>query len=592
MDLVSLCKQSNYVNNPIIEYYIKIETGEEPACQKLIKQYRKLARDVLYPGRKTILKDSNGNDIVYSWVYDEEIAHHAIYFKEHYCKHSKGKMGGKPFELELWQRAMYSALYGFIDEYTGVRKYQILFLDVARKNGKSTMLASDGLYGMIGDGEPGAEVYSIATKRDQAKLIWLEAKRMAKKSPALKKRLKGLINEIVGLEVSDDEDYTDTFFKPLGRDSDSLDGLNAQCVLADEIHAWKDFNLWDVMIDSMSAREQPLFAAATTAGTVRENVYDEKYEYFTNVIDGIEGFEDERSLPIIYELDSREEVWNPRMWRKANPGLGSIKNEMQLIEKVNRAKATPSLLSNLLCKDFNLPQTTSETWLNYEDIINEESFDMEKVRGSYCIGGVDLAATTDLTCATLLVMKPGSDKKYVIQMYWLPANLIDKRVQEDKIPYDKWLEKGYLRLSGSSSNNHKDVTHWFLEMMDKYDLYPFKIGYDRALASAWLQDMREHNFTDNTKNNPGVLDKVAQGALTFSQPMKYMEADFKDKKVIYNNNPILKWCMTNTVIKTDDNDNIRPIKGKHQRQRIDGTVSLLNAYVELHKYYSDYTNLI
>ncbi|HEY8366622.1 MAG TPA: terminase TerL endonuclease subunit [Bacteroidia bacterium] len=431
------------------------------------------------------------------------------------------------------------------------------------------------------------------TKKDQAKLIWIEAKRMAKKSPALRKRLKGLVSEIVGLEVSSKEDYSDTFFKPLGRDSDSLDGLNAHGVLADEVHAWTDSNLWDVMIDSMTAREQPIFIATTTAGTVRENVYDEKYDYFSKVIDGIEGYEDERVLPIIYELDHRDEIHDPKMWRKANPGLGTIKNEMQLMEKYKRAIAVPSQMANLLCKDFNLPQTSSETWLTYETIYNDAMFDMEEIRGSYCIGGVDLAATTDLTCATLLCMKPGSDKKYVVQMYWLPSNLLEQRVTEDKIPYDKWKEKGYLRLSGESANDHRDVTAWFLEMMDKYNLYPFKIGYDRALASAWMQDMREHGFNDCDKNNPvGVLEKVAQGALTFSQPMRYMEADFKDKKIIYNNNPILKWCLSNTVITTDNNDNIRPIKGKGQRLRIDGTMALLNAYVELHKHYQDYMNLI
>lgn len=589
MDLVALCKQRNkeFQDNPIIEYYLQIETENNtptiPACKKLIKQYRKLVRDILFPGRKTITIDSEGNEVIHSWVYDENLAKHAIYFKEHYCCHSKGKFAGQPLVLELWQKAMYAALYGFIDEYTGLRKYRILFLTVGRKNGKSTGAASDGLYLQIGDGEPGAEVYSVATKKDQAKIIWTEAKRMVKKSPVLRKRLKCLVGEIVGMELSEKEDYSDTFFRPLGRDSDTLDGLNAHGVLADEIHAWTDFNLWDVMIDSMTAREQPLFIATTTAGTVRESVYDEKYEYCTKVIDGI--YEDERILPIIYELDHRDEVHDPKMWRKANPGLGTIKNEMQLMEKYKRALAVPSQMANLLCKDFNVPQTSSEVWLTYDDIFNDETFDMEELRGSYCIGGVDLSATTDLTCATLLCMKPNSDKKYVLQMYWLPSTLLEQRVIEDKIPYDKWKELGYLRLSGTSAIDHRDVTNWFLEMIEKYELYPFKIGYDRALATGWIQDMVEKGFGSS-------LEKVAQGALTFSQPMKFMEADFRDKKIIYNNNPILKWCLTNTVIEIDKNENIRPVKGKNKRLRIDGTVALLNAYVVLYKHFNDYMNLI
>lgn len=595
-DLVSLCKQRKYANNPIAEYYIKIETGEIPACQKLLKQYRKLAYDLTHPGRKTVLEDSEGNEIIYSWVYDEDLAEHAIYFKEHYCHHSKGsKWAGKPLQLELWQRAMYAALYGFVDEYTGLRKHQILFLLVGRKNGKSTLAASDGLYGLIGDGEPGAEVYAVATKRDQAKIIWQEAKRMVKKSPALRKRLKTLVSEIVGIEYvnpsGDVEDYTDVFFKPLGRDSDSLDGLNTHVALFDELHAWTDFNLWDVIVDSMSSREQPLLIITTTAGFVRESVFDEKYEYFSKVIEGI--YEDERVLPIIYELDHRDEIWDPKMWRKANPGLGTIKNEMQLMEKVNRARNQPSQLANLLCKDFNLPQTSGEAWLTYDDLNNEETFDPEEIRGSYFVGGVDLSATTDLTCATILVVKPETNKRYVMQMYWLPENELEKKVNEEKIPYDKWVDRGLVRLSGSSAIDHRDVTAWFIEMMQKYDLYPFKIGYDRALASAWKQSMEEAGFPEYSASNPGgVLDKVAQGALTFSQPMKYLEADLKDKRLNYNNNPVLKWCLSNTTIKADTNENIRPIKGKNPKYRIDGTVSLINAYVVLYRHYNDYINLI
>lgn len=553
-------------NNPILEYWHKIEAGEIKACKKIKKVYKKLADDINQP------RDP--------WIYDHRKAMHAIYFIETYCKHSKGKWGGKPVILELWQKALVAATFGFIDKNTGLRRFREVLLIVGRKNGKSTLAAAIGLYMLIADSEPGSEIYSLATKEDQAKLIWLEAKRMIKKSPVLNSRLKGLVKSIVGKEGTK---YEDCFFKPLGSDSDSLDGLNTHCGLMDEIHAWKDKNLYDVIYDSMTSREQPLLFETTTAGTVRELVYDEKYDYASKVIDGIEGFEDDRLLAVIYELDSREEWIDPECWVKANPGLGTIKNAQQLAEKVKKAKSVASLQDNLLCKDFNIRSSGVNAWLPFDVINNEETFNIEELRGSYAIGGCDLSATTDLTCATLLIMRAGSNKKYIIQQYFLPEALIERRSQEDKIPYTTWEKRNLLHACPGNQVNFSDVTAWFVKMFDEYDIRPLWIYYDRALSSYWVEEMKSHGF---------VMEKCAQGAFTFNQPMRTMEADFRDKLIVYNNNPVLKWCLTNTTVKTDDNDMMRPIKGANQRARIDGMVSLLDAYVGLCDKMQDYLNVI
>jgi phage terminase large subunit-like protein len=360
-----------------------------------------------------------------------------------------------------------------------------------------------------------------------------------------------------------------------------LDGLNSHCVIIDELHAIKDRNLYEVMKQSMSARRQPLLVMITTAGTIRECIYDDMYDYACKVVDGI--IEDDRFLPVLYELDSRDEWTDWRMWQKANPGLGTIKKLEDLVEKVERAKANPKDLPGLLTKDFNIRETTSGSWLTFEEINNTETFDMEELKGSYAVGGVDLSSTTDLTCATLLIMKPGSDKKYCIQQYFLPEEGLEQRVIEDKIPYDKWRDRGLLTVTPGNKIDYHMVTEWFLKMLNEYDIHPLWIGYDPWNAQYWIKEMEEYGFT---------MVEVRQGYKTLSQPMKELEADLKAHKINYGNNPILKWCLTNVQVKRDENDNIRPVKGQNKRQRIDGAVSLLIAYTVLFNNMQDYQAMI
>lgn len=553
-------------HNPILDYWNRIESGEEIVGDKVRRVYQKLVND---------LYDESSE-----YEYDSRRANHAIEFIENFCKHSKGKWGGKPIDLELWQKAFLAATFGFVHKIDGTRKYREVFLVVARKNGKSTIASGIGLYAQVADNEPGSEVYAVATKKDQAKLVWLEAKRMVKKSPVLLKRIKPLVSELVS-------DWNDSSFKPLGSDSDTLDGLNVHCALLDEIHAWKDKNLYDVIVDGTSAREQPLMVMITTAGTVREAVYDLKYEEAEMVLNGYgdpDGYHDDRFLPIIYELDDRNEWTDPSKWKKSNPGLGTIKKIDQLQTKVNKAKANPSLIKNLLTKDFNVRETSLESWLSFEELNCTDTFDMEELRDCYAIGGVDLSSTTDLTCATLLVMKQGSNKIYALQMYFMPEEVVEQRIKEDnKVPYDIWAERKLLRLCPGNKVQYSDVTAWFLEMVNEYDIRPYWVGYDSWGSQYWIQEMKDNGFN---------MIEVRQGAKTLSQPMKEMGADLGAKRINYNNNPVTKWCLSNTSSETDKNDNIRPIKGKNQRLRIDGAVSLLIAYTVLFNNYSDYQSLI
>ncbi|MCU5065472.1 terminase large subunit [Bacillus pacificus] len=553
--------------NPIIEYYSLIESGKEIVSEKVRRIYKKLVSDI------------DDKESIYE--YDSKKANHAIEFIENFCKHSKGKWGGKPIVLEVWQKAFIAAAFGFVHGIDGTRKYREVLLVVARKNGKSTVGSGIGLYLQIADGEPGSEVYAVATKKDQAKLVWLESKRMVKKSPVLLKRIKPLVSEMVS-------EWNDSTFKPLGSDSETLDGLNVHGAMMDEIHAWKDKNLYDVIVDGTSSREQPMIFMITTAGTVRESVYDMKYEEAEMLLNGLDdpdGYKDDRFLPIIYELDKREEWTDPSKWAKANPGLGTIKKVDQLETKVNKAKANSLLVKNLLTKDFNIRETSTEAWLTFEQLNNPDTFDIEKLKPSYGIGGCDLSSTTDLTAAKVIFMVPEDPHIYVKQMYWLPEDLLEQRSKEDKIPYNLWHEQGILRTTPGNSVHYKFVTKWFLEIRDECGIYLPWIGYDRWSAKYWVEEMEGYFGKES-------MIPIAQGKQTLSSPMRLLGADLESKLVNYNNNAIDKWCLSNTAIDIDKNLNIQPNKTKNQRRRIDGTAALLNAYVVLQEKRNDYLNMI
>ncbi|WP_017726759.1 terminase large subunit [Halalkalibacterium ligniniphilum] len=560
-------KQYPLTYNPIIEYHNKIQSGEEVVSRKVKRVYERLVDNL------------HNENFIYE--YRAERGNHAIEFVENFCKHSKGKMGGQPFILELWQKAMTAALFGFVHKIDGTRQYREFILIVARKNGKSAWGSAIGLYMLTADGESGPEIVSAATKKDQSKIIWLESKRMVKKSSILRKRIRSLVGELLA-------DFNDGSFRPLSSDSNSLDGLNVHCSLIDELHAIEDKNLYDVIVDGMSAREQPISIITTTAGTVREGIFDVKYDEVERIINGYDdpnGYKDDQVLPIVYELDKREEWTDPEKWKKANPGLGTIKNIEELARKVNKAKSNPLLVKNLLTKDFNIRETASEAWLTFEQLDNKAVFDILELKPNYGIGGADLSSTTDLTSANVIFMLPNDPHIYAKHMYWLPEDLLEKRVHEDRVPYDIWKEQGFLRTTPGNKVHYRFVTEWFLEMRDEYGLYLPWIGYDSWSATYWVEEMQGYFGKES-------MIPVIQGKKTLSGPMKSMGADLEANRINYGNNPITKWCLSNTSVEVDKNDNIQPSKGKQQKKRIDGTASMLNSYVILQDKMSDYMNMI
>ena len=277
-------------------------------------------------------------------------------------------------------------------------------------------------------------------------------------------------------------------------------------------------------------------------------------------------------------------------WIKANPGLDIIKSRKELRDNVERAKIDDKFRRTVLVKDFNLKQSSENAWLSWEDLNNEETFEVEKMNFRYGIGGVDLSGTTDLTSAKMLCMQKDNPKLYILQMYFLPEDLFEERCKlsekgGDNVPYRIWYERGLLRLTKGNRINYHDITEWFKELRDKHGIYLYKCGYDPWGSPYWVEEMKTE-FGENS------MEQVIQGAKTFSIPMKNLKADLQKNIVVYNNNPIDKWCLSNTVIKRDENDNIRPVKPSNQRKRIDGTMSLIDSYVVYNNHKEEFQNIV
>lgn len=542
--------------NWVKEYYDRIECGDIITSRRVKAVYERLVKEM----------DDNGSP----YYFDEDAGERPILFIETFCKQSQGTIGA-PLKLELFQKAYIQLLFGWLEKDTGYRRFRETMFLCGRKNGKSTLLSGIALYMLIADCEGAAEIYSVATKKDQAKKVLTEAVNMVKQSPELRAVVKKRRNDIYFSATS-------SIFEALASDSNTLDGLNSHAVIIDELHAIRDRNLYEVMKQSTSSRRQPLVVMITTAGTVRECIFDNMYELACDLADGKK--KDDTFLPVLYELDNRDEWTNPHMWIKANPGLGAIKQYKTLANFVERAKNSPADLPGVLCKDFNIRENESNVWLSFDEIKNAATFDMSEVYNTYAIGGCDLSATTDLTAATLLIRKPNDKTVYVLQQYFLPQARVEHLEEKNtnEAPYRLWAERGLLTICEGSRVNFSDVTAWFCQMRDEHEITAFKIGYDRALAGYWVDEMKSNGFT---------MEPVAQGAFTWSQPMREMGAALADKIVNYNDNPMLVWCLSNTAVKKSGLNNIQPVKITDKR-RIDGAVSLLNAWVIYVKYFDDF----
>jgi len=533
------------------KYLEEIRAGRIVACEKIKAVYE----------REIGFMDNPD----FPFVFNEEVGNRPIEFIEAFCCHSKGKWARQPVRLELFQKAKIQLAFGWLDK-DGFRRFREVVDIRGRKNGKSTETAAIELYMLVADKEQGADVFACANKLDQSKLIFDEAVNMRSQSEALRNITKKRQWDIY---------FPATFstLKPLAADTKTMDGLNAHFFSLDEFHEANTSKIYDVMVQSQSSRQQPMAWLISTNGFVRELFFDDKYSYAASVAMWRPGFEDYRLLPLIYELDEKGEFANPLCWVKANPGLGTIKSAETLSDNVEKAKRDPKFLPTILTKDFDMPENTAKAWLDYVSAVNETVVPIEYLEHTYAVGGCDLSSVRDLTAATLLIRKPGDEKFYVLQQCFLPKARVEMLEQTNirEAPYKLWAEQGWLTLCDGATVDFHAVTQWFLDMVEKHNIRPLFLGYDRALAGYWAEEMITAGFD---------IEKIAQGARTWTYPFKQLAGLFEEHRIVYQNSPLLRWAILNTGVKSLNADGIQsqqPVKTSESR-RIDPLVSLLNAY--------------
>lgn len=550
------------------EYMGMIKSNDEVVSEKVRAVYERECSWMQHP------------PVDFPYFFDESEGERHIQFIERFCKHSKGKFAGQPVVLEPFQKAKIQLVFGWREIDTGHRRIQEVVDIRGRKCGKSTETAAVEWDVAINDQEGGPEVYCTANKKDQANLIYTECVNMRNQSPELRAVSKKRQSDIY-------IPFNMGMIKCLASDTSTMDGLNPSFFSQDEFHAAKTSALYDVMVQGQSMRDNPLAWLISTNGFCREGFFDSKYDYCSNVALWLPGFEDYRTLALIYELNNRDDWINPEHWPEANPGLGKIKKISTLQNFVEKAKRDPSFLPTVLTKDFNLPENGFSTWIDYNSVDNPVIVDMEFLKKSYAVGGCDLSSTTDLTCATLLIRKPDDNRFFVLQKYFLPRARIDAvdASQKGEAPYRRWAERGFLEVCDGATVDFHAVTEWFVQMVREYNIRPLWIGYDAALSGYWREEMENYGFE---------MEKIRQGPYTWTYPFKELRGMFEEHRIVYNNNPMLKWCLLNTGVKSLNKDGIesqQPIKISSVK-RIDGTVSLLNAYTCFKNHEEEYLRYV
>ncbi|MFA5130273.1 MAG: terminase TerL endonuclease subunit [Patescibacteria group bacterium] len=546
--------------NYLLEYYRQVTEGQILIGDELRKQLDVLLREL-----------EN-----HRYEFDEAPGNLRIDFIETFCKHTKSPFNGKPFILELWEKAIIQTAYGFKIKETGLRRFNEVILLIARKNGKTTFIAGIDLAEFFLS-RGGVDIVCASNTSEQANILFEEINNMREQSPVLsnEKRSKKNIFFIYSPK-------TKNKIKKLSAQSRNKDGYNIEVGCIDEVHEMTDSKVYDAIKQSQSTKKEPLIFIITTAGTTVGGFLDSKLEYCRKMLKG--EITDERVLPWLYTQDNTQEIYDdPRNWQKSNPSIGVVKLSSYLDDVMNKAKNDHSTRVTMLCKDFNIKQVDQGAWLSFDDLNNETKFDINTLRNSYAIAGVDLSSTTDLTAAVLVIQKKSENRKYVISHFFMPSEVVKKRMEEDSVPYDIWIKRGLITLTEGSQNDFTLVTKWFMKMIQEYQIRPLWVGFDPWNSQYWIKEMENLGFN---------MEKVRQGVYSLSEPMKQLEADLKSKQLIYDNNPILKWCLANTQAKVDLNGNIQPSKLNSKYKRIDGTVALVIAYAVLGRFRIDYSNTI
>ena len=552
-----------YSNGYIEDYYNRIKSGEIIAGQELITELESLLDDMEDP----------------RYIYDTTDADFKIDFMENCVKLTKSPYYGQPMKLMIWQKAFISAVWGFkmADDLTD--RFRRILLLIARKNTKSETCSGLGLTELI-TGANGEDIVCSSNDDSQANILYEAINTMRlmidPKQQDTWKNQQWIKCKINGSKVFKLSDRTR-----------NKEGRNIDFAIVDECHEMNDNVIVKSIEQSQSLKPNPKLILITTEGFVNDGFLDEELKRARAILNGEDdSLSAERYLPWLYTQDSEQEIWiNERSWEKSNPTIGQVKRWDYLREQVDAARRSKADRMFTLSKDFNFKVSNSEAWLMRENLLYSRVFNLDEFNNTIALGAVDLAETTDMCSAKILLMKPDDRTKYIHSMYWIPESKLEAADDaEAGAKYKEWARDGLLRIHDGNEVDVSKVADWFAELYKEHKIRVYKCGYDQRFAKEFIKRMDEYGFD---------AEMIIQNRFVLSNPMRLVEADIKDELINFNDNPIDRWCLENTSVQIWDTGHIMPIKIKGQAaRRIDGTLTFIMAAEMWRRYKTDFNDLV
>ena len=503
-----------------------------------------------------------------SFFYNHKKASKAISFIERFCRHHEGELGGQLIKLELWQKAFISVLFGIVDK-NGYRQFNEILLVMARKQGKTLLASAIATYEAYADGEYGARVYMAAPKLQQANICYDQCYQTIKKEPELEKFAKKRRTDIY-------IEYSNSSIAPLAFSEKKSDGLNVSCAILDEVASWRGqagLRFYEVLKSSVGARRQPILLGITTSGYENDGIFDALIARATRLLTG--GSKETHFLPLLYMIDDVDR-WNDiNELQKANPNLGVSVSPKYLIDELAIAENSLSKKSEFLTKYACVKQNSSLAWLDIQTIksMSGKALKLDDFKHSYCVAGIDLSMSTDLTAATVVIEKEGD--LYCFAHFWLPSQKIEEATSRDGLPYEQYIARGFLSLSGENFVDYADCYQWLVDLVEQYEILPLVVGYDRYSANYLVNDLKTYGF---------VTDDVYQGDNLYGV-LQEMEGLFKDKRVHIGDNDLLKIHLLNSAIKMSAERGRGRLVKLRPNDHIDGVAALTDAFCVRQKWY-------
>lgn len=524
-----------------------------------------------------------------AFFYDQKKANAAVDWIETHCFHTEGPLAPGPFILELWQKAFLSCVFGIVDK-DGARQFREIVLIVGRKNGKSIFAAGIAKYNWLIDGGYGAKVYTLAPKLDQADIIYNNIWQLVLLDPEWQERKKRLEAAKKRKEYGDDPELarhrmTDLYLpsnngtvKKIAFSAKKSDGFNPSLCICDEIAAWegdKGLKQYEVMKSGMGARPEALLLSCSTSGYVNDSIYDELIKRSTRFLLG--DSKERRLLPFLYMIDDIDK-WNDiNELRKSNPNLGVSVSVDFMLEEIAIAEGSLSKKAEFITKYCNVKQNSSLAWLSTQTVekCSGAPLSLDDFKNSYCVGGIDLSQTRDLTACCVVIEREG--ELNVFAKFFLPAEKIDEATQRDGVPYQVYIQRGFLQLSGDNFVDYRDCYKWFTDLVEKYQIYPLQTGYDRYSAQYLVQDMETYGF---------MMDDVYQGENLYGV-IQETQGLLEDGKIHIGDNDLLKIHLLNSAIKMSTERGRGKLVKVSPSLHIDGAAALLDAMTVRQKHYKD-----